>query len=397
MKWFFTLLLVIAAGIGFTLFFRQDSGFIVVSHGHWTLETSLAFFIISLTAALLTIYLALKLLLWFGHLPYQVHARHWARRQRKSHQMLQEGMLALWREQWQVAESLLVKSAFHSAMPVLHHLGAAFATLHLPPTPENQVRVADYFDQARPESAIRSEELLLFQAHAQKQINPAAALQSALRAYEVAPTQPEILHTLLRLYQQNGQWKEALLLLPEVKKYNALSAEEFAQIEIQLEQQRLRQLCEKSAVAGKNYWAQLSKSLRLQPELVIEYTQYLVSEGAAGQAEILLRETLEQQWHSELINAYGQLRTIKPSEQIHHAEKWLKTRFNDVDLLLALGRLSMREKLWDKAEQYLKAALNQMPANQSVNPAIYQMLGETFAQQGEWMTACEYYRQAVGN
>ncbi len=397
MKWLFSLLLVIAAGIGFTLFFRQDSGFIVISHGNWTLETSLSFFIISLTSAILAIYLSLQLLLWFGQLPYRIHARRWAKRQRKSHQMLQEGMLALWREQWQTAESMLAKSAFHSVIPALHHLGAAFATLHLPPTPENQVRVADYLDQARPESSIRPEELLLFQAHAQKQVNPAAALQSALRAHEVAPTQPEVLRTLLRFYQQNAQWKEALLLLPEVKKYNALPVEEFAHIEVQLEQQRLRQLCEKSAAAGKNYWAQLSKSLRLQPELVIEYAQYLVNEGAAGQAEVLLRETLEQQWHSQLINAYGQLRTIKPSEQISHAEKWLKTRFNDVDLLLALGRLAMREKVWDKAEHYLKAALNQMPANQPVDPIIYQTLGDAFSQQGEWMTACEYYRQALGN
>lgn len=397
MKWLLSLLLVLAAGIGFTLFFRHDPGFISISHQHWALETSLSFFIISLVMALLTIYLILKLLLWLQQLPSRVHARHWERRQQKSHQMLQDGMLALWREQWQTAESLLAKSAFHSLFPALHHLGAAYASLHLPPTPENQVRTADHFDLARSKVNIHPEELLLFQAKAQQDINPAAALQSALRAHEIAPTQPEVLRTLLLLYQHNANWKEALLLLPEVKKYNVLSAEEFAQVEIQLEQQRLRHLCEKSAVAGKNYWGQLSKSLRLQPELLIEYTQYLVNEGEAGQAEKLLREALEVQWHSQFIHAYGQLRTIKPIEQIQYAEKWLKTRFNDVDLLLALGRLSMREKLWDKAEQYLKAALNQIPANQPVNPAIYQMLGDVFGQQGEWMQACEYYRQALGN
>jgi len=105
---------------------------------------------------------------------------------------------------------------------------------------------------------------------------------------------------------------------------------------------------------------------------------------------------LEQQWNSQLINTYGQLRTIKPITQIHHAEQWLKSHFNDVDLLLALGRLCIREKMWDKAEQYLKSALHQSPANQPVNPVIYQTLGDVLSQQGDAIAACEYYRQALG-
>jgi HemY protein len=396
MKWLLHLFLVVAAGVGFTLFFRDDPGFIVVSRGNWTLETSLALFILGLAIAILAIYLFFNFLGWLGHFPSRVRARHGARRQQKSHQMLQEGMLALWREQWQTAEQLLAKSAFHSAIPALHYLGAAFATLHLPDTKETQVRTADYFDQAREEMTLGEELVFLLQAKVQQRIHLPAALNSATRAYAIAPQHPEIIQLLITLYQQCADWKNVLLLLPEARKYKLLSPEQLDNLEIQAQTGLLQQILQKNAAEGASYWARLSKSLHSQPELIVVYAQHLANEGEAGRAEILLREALEQQWNSQLINTYGQLRTIKPITQIHHAEQWLKSHFNDVDLLLALGRLCIREKMWDKAEQYLKSALHQSPANQPVNPVIYQTLGDVLSQQGDAIAACEYYRQALG-
>ena len=395
MKWLFSLLFVIAIAVGFTWFSREDPGFIVISRGNWTVETSLSLFILGLAITILATYLLLNFLIWLWHFPGKVQARHLARRQQKSHQMLHEGMLALWREQWQTAEQILAKSAFHSAIPALHYLGAAFATLRLPATEETQVRTADYFDQARGTMTLNDEMLFLLQAKSQQRVNVVAALKSATHAYAIAPHHPEILQTLLSLYQQLSDWKNVLSLLPEAKKLNVLSQEQLDILEVQAQTELLQQILHKNAAEGVTYWSHLSKSLRGQPELVIVYAQHLANEGEASRAEILLRETLEQQWDAKLVNAYGQLRTIKPIEQIHSAEKWLKSHFNDADLLLALGRLCIREKAWDKAEQYLKSALNQTPANQSVNPAIYQTLGDVLSQQGETATACEYYRQAL--
>lgn len=395
MKWLLSLLFVIAAGIGFTLFSREDPGFIVISRGHWTLETSLSLFILGLAITILLVYLSLGLIAWLWRLPQNLRVRHVIRQQQKAHKMLLEAMLALWREQWQIAAQQLLKSASYSAIPALHYLGAAYATLRLPPTPETQVRVADYFDHARGEMAISDEILFLLQAKVHQSVNPQAALKNTLAAYALAPHQPEILQLLLTLYQQLAEWKNVLGLLPEVKQYNVLSEEDVTNLEIHAQAQLLRQILQQQANTAANYWSQLPKSLRLQPELLLVYTQYLVDEGDAGRAEVLLREALQYQWDDKLINAYGQLRTINPIEQIRQAETWLKTRFNDVNLLLALARLCIREKDWGKAEFYLKSALNQTLANQPVNPVIYQALGEVAYQRGDASVACEYYRQIL--
>jgi HemY protein len=383
MKWLSSLLGVIAAGVGFTLFSRDDPGFIVISRGHWTVETSLSLFILGLAVTILGTYLLLNFVAWLWYLPRNLQARHLAKQQQKSHQMLQAAMLALWRKQWQSAEQHFLKSISHSAIPALHYLGAAYATLQLPPTPETQVRVADYFDHARHSLAIGEEILWLLQAQAQQTVNPRAALHNVLKAYTIAPQHPEILSLLITLYQRLSEWENVIALLPKIRQYNVLTSETIALLEIQAHAQLFAQISHQNAAATTHYWTQLPKSLRLQPALVLVYTQYLVAEGDAGRAEIVLRETLQQQWNKELINAYGQLRTIKPAEQIHHAETWLKTHFNDAGLLLALGRLCLREKSWDKAESYLKSALNQTPANQPVNPVIYQTLGEVLDYRGE--------------
>jgi len=39
------------------------------------------------------------------------------------------------------------------------------------------------------------------------------------------------------------------------------------------------------------------------------------------------------------------------------AEQWLKHRTNNPELLLALGRLSLRNELWGKAREYFETSL----------------------------------------
>jgi HemY protein len=46
-----------------------------------------------------------------------------------------------------------------------------------------------------------------------------------------------------------------------------------------------------------------------------------------------------------------------PDEQLLAAEQWLKDRPNNAELLLALGRLSLRNELWGKAREYFETSL----------------------------------------
>ena len=79
--------------------------------------------------------------------------------------------------------------------------------------------------------------------------------------------------------------------------------------------------------------------------------------GEYDQAEPLLRDALKRGWNETLVEIYGQLDTGHPTRQLDVAEKLLKERPQHPVLLLALGRLCLRAKLWGKARGYLEAAI----------------------------------------
>lgn len=90
-----------------------------------------------------------------------------------------------------------------------------------------------------------------------------------------------------------------------------------------------------------------------------DYARLLAGLGDEAQAETLLRKVLRNHWSDELINLYGRIQGQDPEEQLLIAEQWLKHRTNNPpELLLALGRLSLRNELWGgKAREYFETSL----------------------------------------
>ncbi|MCY1380050.1 heme biosynthesis-associated TPR protein [compost metagenome] len=55
---------------------------------------------------------------------------------------------------------------------------------------------------------------------------------------------------------------------------------------------------------------------------------------------------------------YGLLRGRDPARQLQTAEGWLKEHPSDASLLLTLGRLCLRNRLWGKAREYFETSLS---------------------------------------
>jgi HemY protein len=65
------------------------------------------------------------------------------------------------------------------------------------------------------------------------------------------------------------------------------------------------------------------------------------------------------------VTHYGLVQGQKPSEQLINAENWLKQKPNNPILLLALGRLSLRNELWGKALEYFEDSHRLLPRSES--------------------------------
>jgi HemY protein len=125
-------------------------------------------------------------------------------------------------------------------------------------------------------------------------------------------------------------------------------------------------------------WNALPKAARGQAPCLALYCQQLVSFGHHEEAEKLLRKSLTRQWHPDTVRQYGEVRIHNAALQLERAESWLVSRAEDVDLLLALAKLSVCANAWKKARAYVEQLIALAPS-----PIAYALLAEVHEQAGE--------------
>jgi HemY protein len=94
------------------------------------------------------------------------------------------------------------------------------------------------------------------------------------------------------------------------------------------------------------------------PRLARLLAEALIEQAAHDQAQQLIEGQLDVQWDSGLVRLYGQLPGRESISCIARAEQWLPEHPEDPQLLLALGRLCLKQRLWGKAQSYLEASLS---------------------------------------
>ena len=113
--------------------------------------------------------------------------------------------------------------------------------------------------------------------------------------------------------------------------------------------------------------------------------------GTGQRVAPLIVVSLQRQWDPELVRLYGRIETESLPAQLSIAEGWLKDRPQDPDLLLALARLCLQNRLWGKARSYLEASIGILPKVES-----YQELGILLEQMDEPDKALECFRTGQG-
>ncbi len=198
------------------------------------------------------------------------------------------------------------------------------------------------------------------------------ALATLVRLRKQSPHHPFVLKLLKNTYLRLEDWRELSRLLPELRKRSVLPEAELNDLERQVWHNLLERAAEDCRRQQKQdpeaslepltrLWDELPGFLRRDEYTIRDYARLLAGLGDEAQAETLLRKVLRNHWGDELINLYGRVKGQKPDEQLLVAEQWLKDRPNNAELLLALGRLSLRNELWGKAREYFETSLRLKP------------------------------------
>ncbi|HDS1737647.1 MULTISPECIES: heme biosynthesis protein HemY [Pseudomonas] len=386
------LAIVVAAALGIAV--AQHSGYVLISYGSFRYQSGLW----AALGGLLGLVLALWLLRYLVGLVLSSTGavNPWSRRNRRRRTRIavEQGQLDLAEGRWASAQRHLHRAAEAERQPLLYYLGAARAANELGRT-EDSDNLLERALERQPQA-----ELAVALTHAQLQMDRGdvdGALETLLAMHERHPHNGQVLRLLQRLYLERGDWSALIRLLPELRKGKVLSTAELAQLEQRAWGHNLNLAVTRGEDAPaarqalERAWQQLTAAQRQEPQLVLAYAEQLRQVGAQGEAEKVLRESLKRHYESHLARLYGLVRGDDPTRQLQAAEGWLKEHPQDPSLLLTLGRLSLQNRLWGKARDYLESSLRL-----ERNPETCAELARLLASLGEVERSNQLFQEGLG-
>lgn len=386
MRWLLIALVILLAAVAAASLLQQDPGYLYLDIGRWTMETTLAFALVVLVTVFVVLYFLVRLLAMLLRSPraWRSGLRH--RRTEKSRRALLRGLIEMAEGRWERAEKLLMRHVSESDTALLNYLAAARAAQQVGAY-ERRDRYLKEAIEANPEAdvAVSLTQAELQLAHHQTEY----ALATLTRLRGLAPNHLYVLRLLARLYAELEDWERLAELLPELQRHRIFEPDRLAALERAAALGRLAR-AETGGGALTAVWDSLSRRMHADPLVLHVHVQRLLEAGAGTVGERRLRQYLERQWDEQIARDYGLVEHENPNRQLDHAEAWLKDHGRSPMLLLTLGRLAARNRLWGKARVYLESSIES-----GATPEAYHELGRLLDELGEIGAAREHYRAGL--
>lgn len=375
--WRWLLLLVIVAAVAAFgwHWVAEDPGYVLLRMRGWRVETTVIAAVVLWLLAWAVLSLAWSLLRW----PFGALSR---RHRRLSQQRLGEGLVALIEGRHGDAERDLNRASRLESLRGPALLAAAEAASRRGESAralESLDRASQYVPQA---ARVLRARLL------RREGKPAEALALLAPEADKGTLTPGGWRELAQAARESGDLRRARTALEPLQKSGALGSRAYAALETQILADTLQAAPDGAAL--NTLWSQLPKAQRRPPTVVDAYARRAAFFGLMLPAMDELESALRREWSPRLIETWGLLAGDDLESRLRRAEAWFDVHPNDAHLLLALGRMCVRLKLWGKARQYLERSLALEPV-----AGAWEALGDTFAGQGDAAEAQRCYRNAL--
>ncbi|HSC80812.1 MAG TPA: heme biosynthesis HemY N-terminal domain-containing protein, partial [Chitinolyticbacter sp.] len=349
------LIALAALAVGLMLFARVNTGYALLFIPPWRIELSLNVFIMLLLIVTALFYGALKVGSELGGLPARVRRYREERRNRASVELEREARIAFFEGRYQRAERLaadaFAASRGQEALAVNGLLAARAAHAM-----RDYVRRDQYLERLRAKLG-PAQHLALAMTEAELYLDERRyddANRAISEARAISPKLTAALKLELRLRQREGNQEAVLRLVDQLAKSDAIDAAQASRLRVQA-QLALFESKPRSLKELKDWWAKLPAAERTTPQLVLVVVDAFCEHQQPELAREAIEEALAADWSGELVLRYGtlSLEGELATAQLQQAEAWLKTRREDHELLLTLGRLCRERALWGKAQTYL--------------------------------------------
>lgn len=364
----------------------HNSAYVLLVYPPYRIDMSLTLFVILILLLLLAGYSLVRVVLSAVALP--AHARRFReqREHAKSQALLNTALNAYFEGRYAAAERAAVHAMELGEKSSLHTILAASSAHELRKYDKRDEYLTIVENKEVGDTTMR---LMATTKFMLDQHDPEAALDALekLRATGVK-SHLGALSLELKAQQQAGHWDAALHIIAQLEQRQAIDVTVAAKLRQQAYGERLREL--QSGTEVINYLKRIPDELRNRSKIAAIAARALMQFDECVQAQRLLAESLNVHWDRTLITLYGDCQASDVIAQIEQAEQWLDHHREDADLLLALGKLCMRQQLWGKAQNYLDASISISPSH-----ATYTALAALSERLGKSQETFRYYQQAM--
>jgi HemY protein len=346
--------------VGIALLARQSTGYVViVAPPIGRIELSLNLLVFLVLAGYFAFYFLTRLVASLLAIPARVRAYREERARSRLRQALDEALLAFFQGRYASAEKSAAMAMTGEETKGVAAIIAARSAHELGRFNERE----QFLDQAKGAAPAVDQARLTTLADllvSQGRHAEALAVLKDLSARDSRNLR--LLRLKLQAEQATRDWDEMLDTVDSLVKLGGLGP---AEASAARRAAHLGNLARKSqdVAALTAYWKQLPQEMRLDSSVAAVAARYHLALGNATEAQSIIETSLEREWSPSLVALYGEAAGETALPQIERAEKWLRGHARDPALLLALGKLCMRQELWGKAQSYIEASLALEPTH----------------------------------
>jgi HemY protein len=382
MKYAWILVAVLVAGLLIGPYWSGSTGYVLISIGNWTIETSLIaalIMLLVLTIVLRALIRAILLLVrktqwgvrWFGE-----------RKHNKAQQAFTQAAQLLVN-----GEPAAASQAFGRSWGLVKQpLTATFAAYAAQQAGDISL-ARDWLSKIDNSADFQvADTILSLRAKPELARQKLALLQRLTVAH---PDNIALLKVALQTYQQLHRWQDIIALLPQARRLNCLTATEQFKLTEQAYAEVMHEIGRSRADQLEPYWNKLSREQRRSPPIRLAYIATLSSFGLNDAAGKLAARALKR-GDLKLVDLIERKLVVNQDELKGFLQDSLKHSPDDAMLLHALGQIALQNKDYELASRALRRAADSAPSRQVLLDLAY-----TYEMTGDSKRSLSCYRDAL--
>jgi len=379
-------IILAAVAVGIALVARNSTGYVVIFSGTQRIELSLNLLVFLVVAGYFAFYFLARLVATLIAIPARVRAYRAARVQTRLRQSLNDALLAFFQGRYASAEKNAAAAITGDETKGVAAIIAARSAHELGRFSERE----QFLDQAKGAAPDVDQARLTTLADllvSQGRHEEALAVLKDLSARDARNLR--LLRLKLTAEQALRNWDEVLSTVTALSKLGGIGPAEAAAARRAAHLGNLNRKAQDAAALAA-YWKQLPGDMRTDPTVAATAARFHLALGGNAEAQQIIEQALDREWNPTLVALYGESAGTDALPQIERAEKWLRAYARDPALLLALGKLCMRQGLWGKAQSYIEASLALEPTHDG-----HMTLAALMEQIGKPQEAVQHFRRSA--